>query len=106
MKKLILAAIAIFALGICTSVPDAGAWSRWTPRINAKQVGNVRATVHGVRNGSLSVGERAALKVGRTRTHNMTQRFKADGRLGVGERLVLNGRANRGHRVITGLSNN
>lgn len=106
MKRLILVAIAIGAFGICTSVPDANALSRWTPRVNAKQVRNARATVQGVRNGNLSVGERALLKAGRTRTHNMTQHFKADGRLGVGERLILNGRANRGRRVIGGLSNN
>jgi hypothetical protein len=106
MKRLILAGIAVAAFGICTIVPDANALSRWTPRINAKQVSNARATVQGVRNGSLSIRERALLKAGRTRTHNMTQRFKADGRLGLGERLILNGRANRGHRAITGLSNN
>ena len=106
MKRTALVMMVAFAMGIWFSVTSVDAFSLGARRINAKQLHNARATVQGVRNGSLSVGERARLKVGRVTTHNMTQRFKADGRLGVGERLILNGRANRGHRAINHLTNN
>jgi hypothetical protein len=106
MKKTALVMMVAFAMGLWISVTSVDAFSRGTRRINAKQLHNARATAQGVRNGSLSVGERARLKVGRTATHNMTQRFKSDGRMGIGERLILNGRANRGNRAINHLTNN
>jgi hypothetical protein len=106
MKRFSSVIVGTIVCVLLAGVQVSSAFSRVTPRINARQRANVGATVHGIRNGSLSVGERAVLKAGRVRTHNMTQRFKSDGRLGLGERLILNHRAVRGHRVITGMSNN